>query len=856
MLARIVLPMAESYDLEGLGQELGVSADWGSATGRAAGAAGVWGGLLARLAKIPLPILTEMERLAAKSDSPLREVVEDGVREAVRRGFGTRERTFQEMIQARPGAGARQERPPPREPPELLDVAEVTGLFGAEGAMSRAFGGYEHRPQQVRMAEEVCHAFNESLVLLVEAGTGTGKSMAYLTPAVLWALRNDEAVVLSTNTKNLQSQLFEKDLPFLAKALGREFRYALIKGRQNYLCLRKLLNLLGDAERELSGEERWALMPVLHWVGMTETGDVAENSGLRGGMQSELWGRLSTQPDECVGLRCRRARQCFVRRARTLALQAHVVVANHATVFAEAGLESVALPPYRRIIFDEAHNLEDVVTDSRAVMMAPWVLPRILGRLFRAQRDGAGRGYFSNLRFQLSRAAGVSEEDRTRVTGAVQGVIGRFDGIRWRSDALFQALGRVPGGGWGRGDRIRYDAEHRPEGWPEVAEAATALREEVEALAQGIEALCAGTEEAGRKVSDESLDDLADATTEVRFQGAKLREVAGWLKMLLSAEDENYVYWIESGSGRNDGALCAAPLDISALMEELVYSRTATAVFTSATLTAGGRFDFMRDRLGARGPVSERVREVDLGTCFDFQRQVLLAVPMFLPEPRGGGTEAIGPFCDMAIELLRASRGRGLVLFTSHAALRASHEPIRRALAREGIRVMAQGVDGDRARLTRLFARETSSVLLGTQSFWEGVDVPGESLSVLVVAKLPFRAHTDPLVSARCELLKRKGRNDFGEYMVPDAVIRLKQGFGRLIRTRTDRGVVVLCDPRVMTKGYGHTFRRSLPARAQSFGDAAALSRAAGGFREGAGAVTGAGKGLPSGGDGGGAARR
>ena len=827
LLARIVLPASESHDLETLARELRVTADWDQPDGRAAGAAEVWRALLERLARIPLPVLTELEKLAAPTISPLRPIVEEGARAGLRAGFGTRAKSLRDLIHARPALPPRAEREPPREPPDLLDIQEVTTALGPDGPLARTFAGYENRPQQLRMAEEVGHAFNEDLVTLVEAGTGTGKSLAYLAPAVLWASRNNDPVVISTNTKNLQSQLFQKDLPFLAGSLGVDFRYALIKGRQNYLCLRKFMNLLADADRELSPDERWAVMPVLTWITATETGDVAECSGLRGGMQSDLWSRMTTQPDECVGMRCRHARQCFVRKARALALQAHVIVANHATVFAEAGLDNVALPPYRRVVFDEAHNLEDVVTDSRTVKVAPWVLPRILGRLFRAQRDGAGRGYLSNLRFQLSRLDGLPGELATRSTGLVQKSIERFDELRRRSDDLFNAVSLVFGGAYGRSDRIRYDAKHRPDHWQAVGEAIIDLREEVELLAKGIESVCETVEEAAAVAKEApTLADMQDAGMEVRFQAMKLREVVTWLNIVLAADDENFVYWIEQGPGRNDLALCAAPLDITAMMEQLVFSRMASVIFTSATLTAGGRFDFMKDRLGVRGLVSERVREVDLGTCFDFERQVLLAVPMFLPEPRAGGPDVIKPFCDMAIDVLRASRGRGLVLFTSHAALRASHDPIRRALARDGIRVMAQGVDGDRVRLVLIFARETSSVLLGTQSFWEGVDVPGESLSVLIVAKLPFRAHTDPIVQARCELLKAKGRNDFADYMVPDAVIRLKQGFGRLIRTRDDRGVVILCDPRMMTKSYGFTFRRSLPVRARPFTDARLLTSA------------------------------
>jgi predicted DnaQ family exonuclease/DinG family helicase len=825
-LARIVLPKLELHDLPTLASHYGLKPGWPDASARALAAADIFSRLVADLKKKPLAVLDELRRLLAPTQHPLRRLIEDVWLDkfAFKTGSGARTKTLKDLLPVESGARWIT-REPPKEPPALLDVDWVCDAFSPQGALAQGFAAYEHRPEQLRMVREVCGAFNEGIVLMVEAGTGTGKSLAYLAPAILWAVKNRDPVVISTNTKNLQAQLFEKDLPFLEKALGGNIRYALIKGRGNYLCVRRLLMVLDAAERELSDDERVAILPVISWLAATETGDVAELSGLKGGMESELWARVSTQRDECLGPRCRFARNCFVRRARAKALQADVVVANHSTVFWETGEAAVALPPYRCIVFDEAHNLENVATDAATIRVASWQLSRVLNRLFRAQRDGAGRGLFANLQHQLSLASAELPAGLAgKLTEVIRLSIEAFPEARHAAESLFGSLALLLDASGQRIERLRYDADHRPDDWPQLARSAEAFTDVVVPLAKALEGLAKPCAEVADEQADrEPFATLREVASEIASQALLLREMLEQLGKVLKASDEDAVYWIEREQSRAGASFNAAPLDITALMEKMIFSKVRTAVFTSATLTVAGSFDFMRDRLGMRGTVSTRLRTADLGTSFDFERQALLAVPTFLPEPRTDGPGFVQPFGALAVDILTATRGRGLVLFTSHAMLREAYPAIKSALARSGIRVMAQGVDGARSRLITRFSRETSSVLLGTQSFWEGVDVPGEALSCLIVAKLPFRVHTDPLVSARCEALKRKGRNDFTEYMVPDAVIRLKQGFGRLIRTRTDRGVVIVCDPRVVTKAYGKTFRDSLPARTRVFKDQGAL---------------------------------
>jgi predicted DnaQ family exonuclease/DinG family helicase len=825
LVARIVMPAIESHTLARLAQELGISYEPESGRESAAIAGAVMRDLLLRLLGLPIAILIEMEELLKPTRHSLRELVDAAVKVAVKQGFGAKGRNLADLLPKELTPAHTKRRTPALEPPLPLDVEYITGLFSPEGKIANAREEYEYRPEQVRMVHEVADAFNDSTILMVEAGTGTGKSMAYLTPAVIWAVQNEDPVIISTNTKNLQGQLFKKDLPLLAEALGGGFRYALIKGRANYLCIRKLMMLLRDADQELSEEDRIDLLPILTWFPETEVGDVAENAGFKPGMESPLWNLISTRMDECVGQSCRHYGRCFVRRARATAAQCDVIVANHATVFFDLGMPGPVLPEHRTIVFDEAHNLEDVATTCFATVIAPWRVPRIMNRLYRSGRRGAGKGLFASLRFQLSKVGGAFPGEVVQRMGEwVERCIAHFAEVQLTGDRTFDAIDALFAASRRRMDRIRYDADNRPEEWYGVAQNisdySSAIGQIVELgdrISQEAQSSCSASDDKGK------LQDMTEVAAEIGAQAMLLRGVMQDIDILLKGDDENRVYWVERGRRPGDGSLSAAPLDIAELMNEHIYSQRRTVIMTSATMTAGRSFNFMRDRLGLRGPVSERTHTVDLGSSYDFDEQAFAAVPVFLPEPRAYGPDFVTPFSELAIDILRTTQGRGLVLFTSHAMLRQAHQIIEPALSMEGIRVLAQGIDGAREQIMARFANETSSVLLGTQSFWEGVDIPGESLSCLIMAKLPFRPHTDPIISARCERLKEMGHNDFSEYMVPDAAIRMKQGFGRLIRSRRDRGIVVICDPRIATKGYGRAFRDSLPTRVRVFAKAGQL---------------------------------
>lgn len=825
-LARVVFPTLDRYDLPGLASHVGLEFTTGDSAARAAIAGEILQRTIAALQTMPLGVLTEMERLLKPMDHALKRLVSQAASEAVRRGFGAKGRSLTDLLPAALQAGARR-RPEPRNPSLPLDDEAICGLFGEDGLLAKNHKSYEHRPEQIRMVREVCRAFNDGLVLMVEAGTGTGKSMAYLAPAATWAMRNDDPVVVSTNTKNLQSQLMTNDLPLLTSSLGKGLRYALIKGRSNYLCLRKFLMTLRDADRELSDRDRLQILPLIAWLSKTKSGDVAECGGFEPGMASDLWRRVSTRPEECAGNQCRWFRRCFVRRARAAAAQSDVIIANHAAVFSDCAAPNPVLPEHRCVIFDEAHNIEDVITNCLQIEVRPGQVGRILGRLWRGRRDRTGQGLLASLRFHLSRqrdaaSRSVAVEAGKRITD----ILSAFDEVKAAEDAAFRRVDRLLANQRGRmSDRIRYDNEaHRLEGWSRVAQGLAACSETLRRLAGDVKALAGGVERALEKSGEqETARDLQEVLSEIGAQAGQLGALADNVDVIAKGENPAYVYWAQSAGRRTQTTLCAAPIDIADLMNEFIFSRSRTVVFVSATLTAGGTFDFMRDRLGLRGPVAERLHTADLGSSFTFAEQSLLAVPLFLPAPRARAEDFVAPFCDLAEAVLTATRGRALLLFTSHSMLRAAADRLRPVLGRAGLPVLVQGQDGARDQLIRTFTRETASVLLGTASFWEGVDVPGESLSCLLLARLPFRPHTDPIIAARCERLKEEGRSDFTEYLLPDAVIRLKQGFGRLIRSRRDRGVVVICDSRLVTKGYGRVFRDSLPVTVRTFRQAQPL---------------------------------
>ncbi|MFW6162838.1 MAG: exonuclease domain-containing protein, partial [Planctomycetota bacterium] len=740
-LARILYPTFSHHDLDTLIAELGLEVgERHRALDDARVLVALWGRLLARLEALPFEVVAALSAVATRVRWPGRRVFLEAEAKRLTGAFDTGVPDYGKVLashgklldQARQARRQKEDRERP--PPQRIDAGELTATFGEGGLFDQRIPGYEVRPQQIRMVELVAEAFNEGQHLLVEAGTGVGKSMAYLLPAIRWAQTNGDKIVVSTNTKNLQEQLFFKDLPLIAQTCDLDVKTALIKGRANYLCVRKLLYLLEESERELSEEEHVAFLPLLVWAAETETGDIAECTGFLAFRERDLWARLCASSEECPGPHCRQRTRCFLNRARALSLTSDVVVANHAVVFSEIDLESVVLPDYAHLVFDEAHNLEDVATNYLGCEADHWMVRRVVQRLLRRDRGRRERGLLPSIRYRLKKGRETElTESEKHLDQMIVDTYPHVDAVEERLRTFLQAVGEVFVASGGRRDAVRYDAEHRdPQLWAMVdsekrhlISVLGKLRVELGRIAERLEA----PEERPFPYRTESLYDLRGVQEQIETLGLEL-------EFLVAGADSEYVYWVERyGRRRTRYRLAAAPVRVGPRLKDMLYEDKDTIVFTSATLSAAGRFDFLKDRTGLDLLDEGRLVEEDVGSPFDYDRQMLICVPTFMREPDRDGGDFTAQVARVLIDIFRASAGRGMALFTAYSMLNQVYPELKAALEAEQMLVLGQGIDGERRAITRMFRRETSSVLLGTESFREGVDVPGESLSCLVLVK-------------------------------------------------------------------------------------------------------------------------
>jgi ATP-dependent DNA helicase DinG len=617
-------------------------------------------------------------------------------------------------------------------------AAAKVSFFGPGGRLSRALPGYEHRPAQERLSDAVESVLREGGILLAEAGTGTGKTLAYLLPALDLGRR----VVVSTGTKNLQEQLVQKDIPLLARALGRELSVAVMKGRGNYLCLQRFSSFTraGTFRRM---EELPVFRAVAEWAPQTETGDRAEVADMPDSV--EFWREISAASENCIGQSCPDFEACWVTRMRQRALEADLVVVNHHLLCADLAVKEDSygqvIPAYDALILDEAHLLEDVATQYFGVQVSSY--------------------RFEELARDVERELKAARLDAREVRAEVEG-------MRLRGERLFGALGRLPPG-------------RLSPGWM-----TTRVTEEALALLQRLEGVRT------------ALLAIPDRPEPVAALASRTLGLAAELAFLIKAEDDGHVYFIET---RGRGVFFrATPIDVSERLRETLFGRLRAAVLTSATLAVDSGFAHVKERLGI-----EAAEELLLPSPFRFEDQAVLYVPRTMPDPAAPG------FADRAAEeilrLLELSRGRAFVLFTSWGNLSAVAE---RIAGRTSFPVFMQG-EAPKAALLDSFRETKNAVLFATASFWQGVDVPGEQLSCVIVDKLPFASPGDPVVAARIERLQNRGHNPFAEYQVPIAILMLKQGLGRLIRTTTDRGILAVLDGRLLRRPYGRRFLESLP---------------------------------------------
>ncbi len=692
-----------------------------------------------------------------------------------------------------------------------IDPVASAGLLGPGGPVARVLGAFEDRPGQRDMAAHVADAYNDGGVALLEAGTGVGKSFAYLAPALVWARENHERTVVSTNTINLQEQLVGKDLPLLARALATGDHtpsFALLKGWRNYVCLARLEHAR-DGGDSLFGPERIDELEALAgWAARTADGSLAD---LGDEPSEEVWDAVAAESDLCTRLRCPYFERCFVFRARRHAAEADVVVVNHHLLASDLAvrmasdnwIEAAVLPPYRRLVLDEAHHVEDVAAHHLGSQVSRVGVQRLLQRLERN-----GRGLLPALALELvGRDDLLSEASRELLR---RGLYDALAAARRGADEVFAALDR-------RLDTsvLRLDDAFAGDAvWP------AGLQVALDNLLAALDRLRDGVETIADRLARE---DAAERRTQLigELQGV-VRRLDGAARGLTAAlapppGGPPAVRWVERrGKQGSNLVLAAVPLDLAPLLRKHLFDRVDTVVLTSATLAAGGEFDFLERRLGLDLPPSRVTTREVLPSPFDFRTQCLFGIPSDIPEPRTDEPGHDAAVARVLVELAHASDGGIFCLFTSHSALRRAATAVRGRLGGRWP-LLVQG-EGQRDHLLRRFREAGSAILLGTDSFWEGVDVPGRALRVLILAKLPFQAPGEPLVAARLERLAEQGIDGFTHYLVPHAALKLKQGFGRLIRSQSDVGAVILLDRRVLTRPYGAVMLEGLPPASRVVG--------------------------------------
>jgi ATP-dependent DNA helicase DinG len=646
-----------------------------------------------------------------------------------------------------------------------MSVLDPSPILGPDGAIARRLPHYEVREEQLAMSRAVATAIERPGHLVVEAGTGVGKSFAYLVPAILAATEQKKKVIVSTHTIALQEQLLSKDIPFLRSVMPQEFSAVLVKGRSNYHSLRRLKVAVERQESTFNQpDDRDQLAVIRSWSGRTRDGSLSD-LGFR--PSTNVWEAVQSENGNCLGRECQFSKECFYYRARRRMWTANILVVNHALYFSDLALRGSGfglLPEHDVVIFDEAHTLESVAGEHLGIRLSSVGIDFALARLY---NDRNRKGLLAYHRLDEA----IQQVRRAREASA-----DFFERVIW----------------W----QLRQGASHNgrirePAGWPEH------LCEELRKLSTAI------------SKGAESVEN-PEHHVELIAASDRCASLALSLDTWVHQKRPDSVYWIERDEGpRRRVRLACAPLDISSTLRTQLFEQVDTCVMTSATLCVGSppRFDFYKSRVGLTS-----TDELALGSPFDYQRQVTIHLPRNSPDP-SEHTEAYQRWATRAIaHYLEKTGGKAFVLFTSNRMLESTARALTHWFARRNIALFAQTDGMPRTKMVEAFKSDVNSVIFGADTFWQGVDVPGEALSNVIIVRLPFSVPSHPLLEARLESIRKRGGNPFVEYQIPEAVIKLKQGFGRLIRTRTDRGIVVILDPRILSKPYGRIFLNSLPA--------------------------------------------
>jgi ATP-dependent DNA helicase DinG len=697
-----------------------------------------------------------------------------------------------------------------------LDKEVLKKLLLPDGEVSKVMGSqYELRVEQLEMIESVADAFNEESISLIEAGTGTGKTLAYLLPAIYWALLNDERIVISTNTINLQEQLIDKDIPLIYRSLGKEFKYSLVKGMGNYLCLLRTENITDGLLELADDDEIDTFRNIAEWSKVTKDGSLSDLSFTP---TDSIWDKVAAESESCLRVSCPYYSNCFFYKARREISSSRILVVNHHLLFSDLSIKGASeeseigiLPSFRRVVFDEAHHILDTATSHFGMSVTKYGIIRLLRRLKRKGSGGEVKGlifYTASLATKLKKyfRKGILNTVLRRVEEILSPQVDRVENyVRESFDELYYFALPITEIKEGVSEEISLritNGVREQEGWAKIDKKFSLLRITLKELEEEIKAFL----EVLIDYEDES--DIARVIVEFKGIATKLNFYSDVILSFLSSDDDGFVRWIEGrvGKGGIFSGIGLSPLGISHQLKEKLYSRCRTVIMTSATLAVRKSFHFIKSGLGLED--NERVTETFLSSPFNYREQAFLAIPTDIPEPIDKEySEKLSP---IILDAISISRGNALILFTSYSLLESVYGRIKNELAKLEIISLKQG-SIPRARLLQKFKVEDKSVLFATDSFWEGVDVPGEALRLVLITRLPFRVPTEPIIEARVEHMEKQGINSFLEYSVPVAVLKFKQGFGRLIRTKNDRGAVFILDKRIISKSYGKYFLESLP---------------------------------------------
>ena len=814
-LASVMMPSASRYNLGALGRQIGIplpASHRGLDDARLTAA--VFQKLFTQACDLPIDLISEI----VKYSEPL---AWDGAWAfdhalQMKGGIATRLKSDKEKSGRIPLFQPDQKpaKSPPLQIPKEpipIDLDATASILEHGGPFSKHFASYENRPEQVDMLRAVTTSLNKGNHLLVEAGTGIGKSFAYLIPAALFALQNDTRVIISTNTINLQDQLIKKDIPDLCAALGLDLRAAVLKGRSNYLCPRRLdlLRLRGPS----NPDEMRVLAKVLVWLRSNSSGDRTEIN-LTGQSERDVWIHMSAEDDSCTSETCleRTGGACPFFRAKQASLNAHLLIVNHALLLIDVATNNRILPEYEHVIIDEGHHLESATTDALSFHLSQSDLDRLIH-----EAGGSNTGVLGQL------LAGTRNEMRPSDLAELTLRVGRATDLCFRfqeqNRIFFNSLSEFislqregqPSSNYTYQERILPSTRTQP-GWDAVEIAWGAATETLSLLLT----ILIEIQKIAAELYSDGNESLEDVISNMGNIYRSLKESESMVGAMIFNPDTDYVYWVEINSFNNRIALKAAPIRVGTLVEKYIWHEKRCVILTSATLTTHSEFSYLRNSLSA-----DEADELALGSPFDYETSALLFIANDIAEPNAPDYQR--HLDKTLISLCKASGGRTLVLFTSYAQLKRTSKNISQPLSLSDIIVYEQGEGASPNALLDSFKSADRAVLLGTRSFWEGVDIPGEALSVLVIVKLPFGVPTDPLIAARSETFE----DPFNEYHLPEAILRFRQGFGRLIRTQSDRGVVAILDRRVLTKAYGKMFIESLPQCTLKVGPLADLPRAA-----------------------------